>query len=103
MTHNPKMVTDIIVNCSGVLEGEAFGVIAYLQSVAAGSSWDYTNLRFQEEPKEYSEGYDFCLVGDRPENDNERIAREMKEAEARALRERHERKQYEALKKKFGE
>lgn len=59
----------------------------------------HTNLRFDTAPVPWEDGYELCLFGTRPENDEERERRIEMEERGRESRRRY----YESLKKEFGE
>lgn len=61
----------------------------------------YTNLRVEDTRRDYEDGYELSLMGDRPETERERELREKWEQQRAFDQAQWRRKQYEALKKEF--
>jgi hypothetical protein len=78
-------------------------VVAWLGGYSATYQLDYENLRFEEQDNEYGEGKCLYLLGDRPETDSERVAREKREKADNERRIAYRRAEYARLKKEFGD
>ncbi len=62
----------------------------------------YTDVQLDWSSRDYEDGYEYTLRGDRMETQQEALLREAAEAQRLAYHEQAQRRQYEALKAKFG-
>jgi hypothetical protein len=97
-----KSVDGISIDLDGKDRQEAIAQVNYCFECFAKTYPDATNLRVSYEQAEYSEHYYNSIRGDVPATKKE-IAEHLKNLKYwEKVREDNERKQFEALKKKFG-
>lgn len=99
----PKLKTVPISHLyiDGDTPAEACDRIKNAEQEALGKG--FTNFTVRHVEDEYEDYYHIMLYGDRMETKSEAISREAREAETAARQEEYQRRQFEALKKKFGE
>ena len=90
------------LNSSPNLTGTIEEVVAWLnEQKEYHSAKGYTNIRLSLESRQWEEGYEPQLLGDRPATDQEKARRAKKDAEEKAQREEWDRKKLAELKAKY--
>jgi len=91
-------------NYSGFAYGNLKDLIEIVDGIISRNpeaNLTYENFRFDYE-SDYDDQRYVVLEYELPETEKERLSREKKELEQQKYREEYERKQFEALKKKYG-